>query len=188
MEAREAFAAAMADLDVTRLVFIDESGFRTSINRAYGWANVGDKPILLTPKWGKNITVVGAIGITGPRAMQVVDGKFDGAAFIEYLDVVLGPTLQPGDIVVMDGPRLHRVAGVVEALANHGATPLYLPAYSPEFNPIEMCWSVMKAWIRKHAPRAKDRLLDAIERAWGRVTEQLCAGWVRHSGYAVIST
>jgi transposase len=88
----------------------------------------------------------------GLRGQQVVRSKFDGPAFIEFLDSCLGPTLRLGDIVVMDGPRLHRVDGVAETLAKWGATPLYLPAYSPEFNPIEMCWSWMKAWVRTRSP------------------------------------
>ncbi len=140
---------------------------------------------MIAPKYGKNITIVGAIALDGVRATHVVEGKFDGPRFIAYLDEVLGPTLHEGDIVVMDGPRLHRVAGVTETLAKFGATAMYLPPYSPELNPIEMCWSVMKAWIRQWTPRAKDRLLQSIERAWDGVTEALCAAWIRHSGYAV---
>lgn len=173
-----------ATLPVEKLVFIDESGFRTNLTRAYGWAPTGEKPTLLAPKYGKNTTIVGAIALDGVRAMHAVEGKFDGPRFVAYLDEVLGPTLNDGDIVVMDGPRLHRVAGVAEALAKHGATPLYLPAYSPELNPIEMCWSVMKAWIRQWTPRKTDRLLKYIQDAWAQVTEELCAAWIRHSGYA----
>ena len=88
---------------------------------------MGDKPIIISPRWGKRVTIVGAIAVDGPRVMHQVEGSFDGPAFVKYLDEVLGPTLRKGDIVVMDGPRLHRVAGVVEALAKHGAKALYLP-------------------------------------------------------------
>lgn len=188
VEARDTFMRTMLDLDVTKLVFIDESGFSTSINRAYGWAPVGIKPIIYTPRFGRRVTIVAGIALNGVRAIHVVEGSFDGDRFVDFLANVLGPTLNKGDVVVMDGPRLHRVAGVAEALAAHGATALYLPAYSPELNPIEMCWSVMKAWIRKWAPRARDRLLDAIERAWKGVTDALCRAWIRHSGYAEGST
>ncbi len=174
----------MDTLDVNKLVFIDESGFRTSMHRAYGWAPVGERPTFFTPRYGRNVTLVGAIAVDGVRALHVVEGSFKGPAFVDYLDKVLGPKLKPGDVVVMDGPRLHRVDGVKEALAKHGATPLYLPSYSPELNPIEMCWSVMKAWIRQWAPRAKDRLLKAIQRAWRGVTPDLCAAWINHCGYA----
>ena len=109
----------------------------------------------------------------------------NGDDFIGYIRQHLNPTLRPGDVLVMDGPRVHRVAGVQEALAEAGATALYLPAYSPELNPIEMCWSVMKAWIRKAAPRALDRVRGSLERAWERVSATLCASWMRHCGYAV---
>ena len=178
----------MGELDATKLVFIDESGFTTSLTRFYGWAPVGQKPIIISPRWGKRVTIVGAIAVDGPRAMHQVEGRFDGPAFVKYLDEVLGPTLREGDIVVMDGPSLHRVAGVEEALAKRGAKPLYLPPYSPELNPIEMCWSLMKSWIRRWTPRALERLTATIEKAWARLTQEHCAAWIRHSGYAVGST
>jgi transposase len=178
----------MRDLDARQLVFIDESGFRTSLGRTYGWAPCGEKPVIYTPKWGKNLTVVGAIALDGIRARKVVDSKFDGDAFIAFLRDDLGPNLKPGDIVVMDGPRLHRVKGVAEALERWGATPLYLPPYSPELNPIEMCWSVLKAWVRMRSPRVIERLLDSIDEAWDRVSAALCQLWVTHCGYVTSST
>lgn len=185
VEARRQFVENQPNLPVEKLVFIDESGFRTNLTRAYGWAPLGKKPTLIASKYGKHTTIVGAIAVDGVRATHVVEGRFDGPRFLAYLDEVLGPTLNDGDIVVMDGPRLHRVAGVTEILAKHGASAIYLPPYSPELNPIEMCWSVMKAWIRQWTPRATDRLLQAIDRAWEGVTEALCTAWIRHSGYAV---
>ena len=188
VEARQEFIENQRNLPVEKLVFIDESGFKTNMTRAYGWAPRGVKPILIAPKYGTNTTIVGAIALDGVRATHIVEGSFDGPRFVAYLDEVLGPKLNPGDIVVMDGPRLHRVAGVAEALAKHGATALYLPAYSPELNPIEMCWSVMKAWIRHWTPRVKDRLRQAVQRAWGRITAELCASWIRHSGYAATAS
>jgi transposase len=175
----------MLDLDVTKLVFIDESGFKTNINRHYGWAPRGEKPILIVPKYGRHVTIVGAIAVDGVRATSEVEGSFDGDEFISFLANHLGPNLRPGDIVVMDGPRLHRVDGVAEALAAHGATALYLPAYSPELNPIEMCWSVMKARVRRWAPRAMDRLISAVTRTWETISAVLCVAWIRHCGYAV---
>ena len=173
---------------MTKLVFIDESGFKTSLNRHYGWAPVGERPIIYAPKYGRHLTIIGAIALDGVRVMHQVEGSFNGDAFVEFLDKVLGPTLNKGDIVVMDGPRLHRVAGVTEALAKHGATALYLPPYSPEFNPIEMCWALMKSWIRRWAPRAVERLTASIDKAWRRLTPEHCRAWIRHSGYAVNST
>lgn len=185
MKAREAFVEQMLTLDVRKLVFLDESGFKPNLTRRSGWAPSGQKPVITASRYGKNVTIIGAIALDGLRAQRVVRSKFDGPAFIEYLDTDLGPTLHEGDVVVMDGPPLHRVEGVTETLAKWGATPLYLPAYSPEFNPIEMCWSWMKAWVRTRAPWVMERLLAAVDEAWGKLTADLCVAWIRHCGYAV---
>lgn len=178
----------MKSLDPSRLVFLDESGFKTSLSRFYGWAPIGIKPVIIAMKYGKNLSVIGAIAVDGVRTMKMLDSSLDGRRFIDFLSQDLGPTLRPGDIVVMDGPRLHRVAGVAEALAAWGATPLYLPPYSPELNPIEMCWALMKAWVRGRSPRVLRRLIEVVEEAWGTITSGVCAAWVRHCGYAVAST
>lgn len=188
VEERDAFLATMSTLDPARLVFIDESGFKTNLHRSYGWAPIGERPVIYSDKFGKNVTIVGAIALDGLRALQVIDGTVDGPTFVSFLGDMLGPNLVPGDIVVMDGPRLHRVAGVHEALATRGAKPLYLPRYSPELNPIEMCWSYLKAWVRRRTPRVAARLIDAVHEAWGKVTADLCKSWIRHCGYAVGST
>lgn len=188
VQEREAFIAKMHELDPEKLVFIDESGFKTNLRRGYGWAPIGERPIIYADKFGKNVTIIGAIAIDGLRVTRVIEGTLDGPGFVEFLTKDLGPTLVSGDIVVMDGPRLHRVAGVEEALAAHGAKPLYLPRYSPELNPIEMCWSLLKAWVRTRAPRVASRLVDAVHEAWGKVTANLCESWIRHCGYAVVST
>lgn len=185
---QEAFIATMKELDPDKLVFLDESGFKTNLVRTSGWAPPGEKPVLVGSRYGTNVSILGAIALDGVRAWQILKTTMNGPAFVSFLETCLGPTLRPGDVVVMDGPRVHRVAGVAEALAARGATVLYLPPYSPEFNPIEMCWSVLKTWVRTRAPRIVDRLVAAIEEAWGRVTVDLCTAWVRHCGYAVPST
>jgi transposase len=178
----------MRELDPTKLVFIDESGFKTSLSRHYGWAPRGEKPIIITLKHGKNVTLIGGIALDGVRAQRTLETTVDGPTFIAFLAEDLGPSLRPGDIVVMDGPRVHRVEGVAEELAKWGAKPLYLPAYSPELNPIEMCWALMKAFVRGRSPRVVSRLVETIAEAWSRVTADICASWVRHCGYAVGST
>jgi transposase len=185
VKARTEFIEGMSSLDPTKLVFLDESGFATNLARRYGWAPRGMRPTLLVSKYGERLTVIGAIALDGVRAWTSIEKGMNGDDFIGYIRQHLNPTLRPGDVLVMDGPRVHRVAGVEEALAEAGATALYLPAYSPELNPIEMCWSVMKAWIRKAAPRALDRVRGSLEGAWERVTARLCASWMRHCGYAV---
>jgi transposase len=183
--ARQTFAdRTLRTLDPGRLVFLDESGFKPNLTRRCGWAPVGQRPVITASRYGQNLTVIGAIATDGVRALRSVRSKFDGPAFKDYLDTCLGPKLRKGDIVVMDGPRLHKVQGVVEVLARWGATPLYLPAYSPEYNPIEMCWSWMKALVRTRIPGTMPRLVATVEEAWHKLTTDLCAGWISHCGYA----
>jgi transposase len=154
----------------------------------YGWAPPGVTPIIERPLRGKSVTLIGAIANNGPRALRRVEGTVNGEEFPWFLKDSLGPTLNQGDIVVMDGPRVHRVKGVKEALAEFGPTALYLPAYSPELNPIEMTWSWIKAKIRKAAPRKVGRLREAIAAAWNAVTQELCRSWIGHSNYRTIGS
>lgn len=114
----------------------------------------------------------------------MVEGYVNGDEFLAFLREDLGPSLRKGDIVIMDGPSIHKVAGVEEALAENGATVLYLPAYSPELNPIEMTWAWLKKRIRDIPPRKLNLLRQRIGVLWKTVTARLCAGWLRHSGYA----
>jgi transposase len=185
---RERFVEQMESLDPTQLVYLDESGVNPSLCRAYGWAPVGEKPYLVQNKRGKNTTLIGAIALDGTRALTTISGYLNGGRFVDFLSNDLGPNLRKGDIVIMDGPSVHRVAGVEQALAEFGATALYLPPYSPEFNPIEMCWAYVKTIIRRYAPRTRPKLVEVIKLAWAAVTTALCEGWVRHSGYAVPSS
>jgi len=175
-------------MDAARMVFIDETGVSGAMSYNYGWALPGVKPVIERPMRGKNITLIGAIAIDGVRALRRVEHSVNGEEFVAFLREDLGPNLRPGDIVVMDGPRIHRVSGVEKALAERGATALYLPAYSPELNPIEMTWSWIKAAIRKAAPRHLPILREQVRKLWSKVTNALCAAWIRHCGYPVAST
>lgn len=170
------------------LVFIDEAGVSVAMSYNYGWAPPGVKPVIERPLRGKNVTLIGAIALDGPRALRRVEHSVNGDEFIAFLREDLGPTLNPGDIVVMDGPRIHRVEGVTETLAEFGAIPLYLPAYTPELNPIEEVWSWLKTAIRKMAPRRIGRLREVITNIWKQLTAELCTAWIGHSGYTVPST
>ena len=158
------------------------------MHRAYGWAARGERARLIQQKRGKKLTVIGAIALDGVRGISVLEGSMKGDDFNAYLRDELGPNLREGDIVVMDQLRTHKVDGVVELLEARGATALFLPRYSPEFNPIEMCWSVLKARVRGWAPRAVSRLRSTIAKAWEQVDATLCRGWIRHCGYTVPST
>jgi len=184
VERRQAFVASQPSLDAHRLVFLDEASCSTGLSNNYGYAPPGVTPVIERPMRGERVTMLGAIALDGVRALQVVDDNVNGAVFKRFLDEVLGPTLRPGDVVVMDGPHVHRVAGVVEILEKYGATPLYLPAYSPELNPIEMTWAWMKQQLRRAAFREMPKVRKAIDRLWSAITPALTTGWVRHAGYA----
>lgn len=183
VEARKAFVEDQAELDAAKLVFIDEAGISVAESRRYGWAPCGVTPVIERPARGRRLNLIGAIALDGVRALRQVDGYVTGDVFLDYLREDLGPTLNEGDIVVMDGPSIHRVAGVVETLEEFGATALYLPAYSPELNPIEMTWAWVKKQVRDLPTRTLKLLRSLVTTIWERVTPNLCAGWLRHSGY-----
>lgn len=188
VESRQEYVAGQAAMNPARLVFIDESGVSTALANGYAWSPRGEKPVVIAPTRAKNLTIIGAIAVDGVRATMEVEGSMNGATFKEFLDERLGPNLRPGDVVVMDGLAAHKVAGVEEILAKWGATPLYLPPYSPELNPIEICWSWIKRQLRKTAPSSFARLRAALAKAWTTVTAELCDSWTRHCGYAMAST
>lgn len=170
-------------LDPTKLVFLDEAGVDTAMSRTYGWAPPGQTPVIERPAHGRRISLIGAIALDGTRALREVEGYVNGDVFVSFLREDLGPHLNPGDIVVMDGPSIHKVAGVAEALRERGATPLYLPAYSPELNPIEMTWAWIKRLLRTAGTRRMPQLRERVAEYWSRVSAHLCGGWLRHSGY-----
>ena len=114
---------------------------------------------------------------------MLLDGAMHGAAFKAYVEQVLTPELNPGDIVVMDNLPAHKVAGVRQAIETAGAKLLYLPPYSPDFNPIEMAFSKLKALLRKAAARSIDDLWDAIAKAIEAFTRTECTNYFAAAGY-----
>ena len=114
---------------------------------------------------------------------MVLDGPMNGATFLAYVEQFLVPTLSPGDVVIMDNLPAHRVSGVRQAIEAAGATRLFLPPYSPDFNPIEQAFAKLKAYLRKVAARTKDALWQAIAEALDAFTPQECANYFRNSGY-----
>lgn len=183
IEARAAFVQGQITLDPGKLVFLDEAGVDIAMSREYGWAPAGLTPVIERPARGRRISLIGAIALDGSRGLRRVEGYVTGDEFITFLREDLGPNLRPGDIVVMDGPSIHKVAGVAEALAERGARALYLPPYSPEFNPIEMAWAWLKNLLRAAPPRQLKALRERVEELWKRLTIALCAAWIGHSGY-----
>jgi transposase len=130
------------------------------------------------------MTLVAALRIDGIKAPYVIDGAMDGAAFLTYLEQVLTPTLRKGDIVFLDNLRPHKVNGVAEVIQAAGATIQYLPAYSPDLNPIEQAFAKLKSALRKGAARTVNTLLKLIGKLLKTFAPEECANYFRHAGYS----
>jgi transposase len=153
--------------------------------RRHGRSPRGERLVAGVPHghW-KTLTLVAALRIDGLTAPYVVDGAMDGPSFLAYVEQILVPTLRKGDIVFMDNLRTHKIAGVREAIEAIGAQVRYLPAYSPDLNPIEQAFSKLKAALRKGAKRTVDALLKLIGKLVKSFAPQECANYFRHAGYA----
>lgn len=183
-EAREAWFEAQPDLDPARLVFIDETWTSTNMARTRGRSPRGERLRSSVPHghW-KTTTFVAGLRLSGIAAPFVLDGPINRIAFQAYIDKILVPDLTPGDVVIMDNLPSHKAPDVRAAIEAAGAKLLYLPSYSPDFNPIEMAFSKLKALLRKTAARTVDALWEAIGRLIDTVTPKECANFFRAAGY-----
>ena len=132
----------------------------------------------------KTTTFVGGLRLGGMTAPMMLDGPMDGAAFLAYVEQVLAPTLERGDIVVLDNLPVHKPAAVRQAITRTGAEPRFLPPYSPDLNPIELLFAKLKALLRKAAEREIVALWDRIGKLLDAFTAEECANYFRHDGYA----
>jgi transposase len=182
--AREDWLANQTDLDPERLIFIDESGFSTKMARLRGWAPKGERCRAAVPHghW-KTTTFVGGLTLSGICAPMLLDGPMDGEAFLARCEQMLAPVLRPGDTVIMDNLPAHKVAGVRQAIEATGATLMYLPPYSPDFNPIENAFSKLKAHVRKAAARTVEALEAAVASALQTFDPTECSNFFAHAGY-----
>lgn len=153
--------------------------------RRYGRSPRGERLIASVPHghW-KTLTFTAALRCDGVAAPMVLDGAMDGDAFRTYVRDFLVPTLRPGDIVILDNLKAHKVPGIREAIEAAGAKLWYLPPYSPDLNPIEHVFAKLKALLRKAAVRTVDDLWQTIGRLLDRFTAQECWNYLRHAQYA----
>jgi len=165
-------------------VFIDETAVTTKMVRHYGRSPRGERLVAKVPHghW-KTLTLVAALRIDGLTAPYVVDGALDGPSFLAYVEQVLVPTLQKDDIVLLDNLRTHKVDGVRQAIEAAGAKVRFLPAYSPDLNPIEQAFAKLKAALRKGAARTVKALLRLIGKLLKSFAPEQCANYFRHAGY-----
>jgi len=179
---REEFAA----VDPARLVFVDESGASTAMDRTHGRCASGKRVDGPVPHghW-KVTTLTAAIRLGGiPEvACLAFDGATNAMAFEGYAQRCLAPALRPGDIVVMDNLGSHKRPPPIAAIAAAGAQVRFLPAYSPDLNPIEKMFSKLKAFLRKTKARSVDALYEALGDGLRTVTASDIAGWFRSCGY-----
>ena len=165
------------------MLFIDETGVTTQMARRYGRAKRGERCHATAPGAWQTTTLSVALGVDGLRAPMVLDGAMNGAAFLAYVDQVLAPELRAGDVVVMDNLSSHHVKGVREAIEGAGAECLYLPPYSPDFNPIEQAFSKLKGLLRQAAARTVESLWQAVAEALEAFSPAECANYFRNAGY-----
>lgn len=184
MKRRLAWFDGQLDLDPAKLVFIDETGLSTKMARLRGRAPRGERCRAGVPHghW-KTTTFTGALRLTGMTAPFVDDGAMNGNVFLAYVEQVLVPSLSEGDIVVMDNLPAHKAVGVSEAIEAAGANLLYLPPYSPDFNPIENAFAKLKALLRAKAERTIDALWDAVGPLLDLFTPAECANYFKAAGY-----
>ena len=183
--ARAELKVEQSKLDAPRLVFIDETAVTTKMVRHRGRSPRGERLVASVPHghW-KTLTLVAALRINGLTAPYVIDGAMDGPSFLAYVEQILAPTLRKGDIVFMDNLRTHKIDGVRQAVEAVGAKVRYLPAYSPDLNPIEMAFSKLKTALRKGAARTVTTLMKLIGKLIKTFAPEQCANYFRHAGYA----
>jgi transposase len=147
--ARRRYRNQIAAYPVKKLKFIDESGLNIAMKRRYGRAMRGKRVHDAVPKnFGCNVSILGSLSCHGMDAVMTVEGALDATVFRAYVCHVLAPTLRPGDVVVMDNLGVHKVQGIETMITATGAQLIYLPPYSPDWSPIEPCWSKIKTRLR----------------------------------------
>lgn len=175
---RKNWTKNLSEYDKDKLVFLDESGVNTNLTRIYGRAAGGNRCIDSAPlNTPKNTTILSSVRLNGETAYTTYQGGTTSEKFIDYLKNVLAPTLHEGDIVIMDNMRTHHSKAVIKVIEELKINVIFLPPYSPDFNPIEKMWSKIKSVLRKLKIRDLNLLSDALEYAFSCVTNSDCYGW-----------
>src|ERR1700694_1167043 len=182
--ARRALRKQQQTLDPKKLVFIDETAATTKMTRLYGRAPQGKRLVDKLPHghW-KTTTFICGLRYDGVTAPFVLDGPMDGPHFLAYVEQILAPTLKKGQIVFLDNVSTHKVDGVEEAIEARGARAVFLPAYSPDLNPIEQLFARLKSFLRKMKARTVETLWRAISSFLKEVSKDECKAYLANSGY-----
>jgi transposase len=183
---RQAFLDKLRTIAPEKLIFLDESGVTTQMTRAWGRAPKGERIAEATPQghW-QVLTTLGTLSLRGLDAVMTIASPTDGEVFTAYVEQVLAPRLQPGNVLVLDNLSAHKVSGIRQLIEARGAELLYLPPYSPDLNPIEKAWFKLKQYLRAAKARTAKALDQAITEALKTITADNAVAWFRHCGYAL---
>jgi transposase len=179
---RAAWRAEVSPLPAKQLVFVDECGSNIALTPIYARAPKGSVP----RNRGKNTTLIASLSLAGMGAAMILEGSANAMAFEIYVEQLLLPSLQAGQIVVMDNLRAHKGERVRQAIEARGCQVLFLPGYSPDFSPIEETFSKLKTYLRRAGARTREGLEEAICQALLTVTAQDARGWFGHCGYVPV--
>jgi transposase len=167
-----------------RFVFVDECGANISLHRFYAWSRRGERAPCCAPRnWGANVTLLASMSLEGMGPCLAIEGPTTKAVFETYVERVLAPSLRPGQVVVMDNLSSHKGPRVRQLVRTRGCELLYLPAYSPDLNPIEQAFAKLKALLRRAGARTREALLEARGQALDAVTADDGRGFFEYRGY-----
>jgi transposase len=169
------------------LIFVDEAGVNTAMTRRFARAPRGERAHDSAPRnYGEQTSLISALGLRrGLLATMTVQGAVDTLCFDAYVERVLGPQLRRGDVVVLDNLGAHKASCLEQVADERGARVLWLPPYSPDYSPIENCWSKIKTALRAAKARTREELDKALAQALKLVTKADIQGWFTHCGYSV---
>ena len=181
---RAAWRTHASRLPSSDLVFVDETGSHIAMTPLYAYAPRGQRAIGKVPRnYGATMTLIASLSLQGMGAAFILDGSADAAAFEVYIEQLLAPSLRPGQIVILDNLSIHLGPKVKQAIEARGCRLLFLPAYSPDFSPIEEAFSKVKSLLRRQEARTREALQEAIAVALDLITAQDALGWFTHCGY-----
>jgi transposase len=183
-EERELWREQTKGLDARKMLFLDESGSNIALTRLYARAPRGKRAEDSLPRnRGKNMTVISALSREGLGESLVLDGSANGELFERYIEHILAPSLKQGQILIMDNLSIHKGQKVRQLIEAQGCQLLFLPAYSPDFSPIEEAFSKIKAILRRIGARTREALQEALEYALTTISPSDAVGWFSHCGY-----
>jgi len=182
---RAAWTVTIArEIATERLVFVDEMGTNTSLHPLYAWSLRGERARCFVPRnRGPNTTLLASMTAEGMGPCLAVEGAVSRIVFEAYIEKILVPSLRRGQVVVMDNLSAHKGERVRELVESAGCELLYLPPYSPDFNPIEEAFSKVKGLVRKAQARSRKALVEAMGKALDAVTARDARGFFEHCGY-----